>query len=110
MNVESSLKSSAVRASHDDGHVPGARRALELAADLRPRHCGQHHVQEDEIRDPLPEQFQRVLAVPGGDGVEPCFAEVELHQVEDVSLVFDDEDQLLSRHAPLVYCTCVATR
>jgi hypothetical protein len=37
------------------------------------------------------------------------FAEIELHQLEDVPLVFDDQDELLSRHARLVYRMPVAT-
>src|SRR5229473_1853385 len=88
----------ATRGHHDHGDVPGARRALQLPADLGPRHAGQHQVEQHQIRSPVTHQGERLLAVASRGGLEACLPEVELHQVDQVLLVLDDQDQLRAHH------------
>src|SRR6267378_1797247 len=88
----------AARGDHDHGDVPGPRRGLQLAADLGPRHSRQHQVEQHQIGGPVTHQGERLLAVASRRGLEASLSEVELHQVHQVLLVLDDQDQLRASH------------
>src|SRR6266851_764646 len=91
----------AARGHHDHRHVLGARGALQLAADLGPGNAGQHQVEQHQVGSAIARERERLLAVAGGDGLEPRLAQVELHEVDQVLFVFDDEDELRAAHGLL---------
>src|SRR6266851_1959525 len=91
----------AARGHHDHRPVLGARGALQLAPDLGPGNAGQHQVEQHQVGSAIVRERERLLAVAGGDGLEPRLAQVELHEVDQVLFVFDDEDELRAAHGLL---------
>ena len=46
------------------------------------------------------DELESPLAVGGLDHTEPCVTEIEIEQIGDVRIVFDDDDRLISCHPP----------
>lgn len=77
---------------HDDGEHRGCRSRSKAFADLEAVDLRQHQVEDDQIRLlllGLPEAFHTSL---GRDGLKAFFLQIELDQLENVVLIFNDED------------------
>ncbi len=75
---------------HDDGNVG---KAPDLLAQLEAIDIGKHDVEQDEVRLLLLDEAQPCLAVGGRDdlGLGPAQVEAEVHHLDDVGFVVDDQ-------------------
>src|SRR5881227_40706 len=89
----------AAAGDHDDRDVPGPRRALELAADLGSGDAGEHQIEQDQIRRAGPGERERLVAAARRKRLVSRLLQVEEHQIGEVLLVLDDEDQGGRGHA-----------
>ena len=61
---------------------------------------GRPDVEDREHRLLITDELEAPLAVGGLDHAEPGIAEIEIEQIGDVWIVFDDDDRLISCHPP----------
>ena len=94
---------------HDDRDVLGARRALQLPAHLGPRNAGEHQIEQHQIGKPMTHEIEGLFAVARASGLESALPQIELHEIQEVFLVLDAEDELRACHARFIYRTHVAT-
>ena len=77
---------------HDDGEHRGCRSRSKAFADLEAVDLRQHQVEDDQVGLFLlrvPEAFHTSL---GQDGLKTFFLQIEFDQLENVVLIFNDED------------------
>ncbi len=67
-------------------------RARIDAADVDPRHLGQHQVEQDEVGRHLVEELQRLLPVAGHGHLESLVAEADDQRVDEGLLVLGQQD------------------
>ena len=82
---------------HDDGEQCSVRSGPQAFADLQAVDLRQHQVEDDQIRlflFHLPEAFGSGF---GRYGSKALFLQIECDQLENVLLIFDDEDFFVSR-------------
>src|SRR5262249_6939594 len=77
---------------HDDPAAPGTRIGPQLPGDLAAVDPGQQYVDDHHVRRLGPRTGQSLFAAlrPGHPAAEP--AQMAVEQIQDVALVFDDED------------------
>jgi hypothetical protein len=78
---------------HHHGHVAGLGLALEPPADLQAVHRRQHEVENDQIRRLTTGGLERLLAAAHAVDAVALLREVVAHELEQILLVVDDEDQ-----------------
>ncbi len=95
------------RGHHDHRQMERFGIALEPAADLEPVHARHHHVQQYEVAFAAFADFQRLLAVGGGDHVEIFRRQPRFEQLEVRNDVVNHQNAgghrpVLSKHARIL--------
>ena len=94
LEAEHAIDLFAACGQHQHRHLAGARRRLQLLADFRSGHVGQHQVEQDQLRHALLDVRPCLLAVVRRGHLESGLLEAVLEHPDDVALVLDDEDLL----------------
>src|SRR4030095_6724311 len=80
------------RGEHQNRNVPRRRLALQHLANIKPAHPGQHEIKDDQRRETSPCLLQGRFTVLRLEHLIAGGLEVCRNQVEDVLLVFGDQD------------------